>query len=78
MVAELGDIFPDRNNVRVIPDERLNGKKMAEMYEGDNEVRVSTALYELLSSSDRDAVLKKLKVKILPAKPAKEGGPGKN
>jgi len=41
------------------------------MNEGDNQVRVSPAMYKLLET-DQDEILQNLKVRILPAKPRRE------
>jgi hypothetical protein len=52
-------------NFIIVSDNKLRGKKIAEMYDGDNIIRVSPAMYSLLKT-DRDYVLENLKVRILP------------
>lgn len=52
--------------IRIVADESLKGQNMAEMRDGEDVIRVSPAMYRLLET-DRDEILQKLKVKILPA-----------
>ncbi len=57
----------DYKGVRFVRDEKLAGKKHAVKYEGEDEVYVSPAVYDLLAS-DLDLVAGTLKVRILPGR----------
>ena len=51
--------------VRIVVDPAMKGKKKAEMYEGDDEIRVSPAMDRLLKA-DPELMTGTLMVKILP------------
>lgn len=54
----------------VIPDPSLTGKPFGEMREGEKDVRVSPAIYDLLQDPiERDKILNDLNVEIIPLAP---------
>lgn len=55
--------------IRFVSDPALEGQKRARMIKDDDVIRVSPAMFELLKS-DRDRVLKNLRVRI--SKPRKK------
>lgn len=55
----------DLTKYRIVVDERLEGERSGEMTEGENEIRLSPAMFKLWQT-DRAELIKKLAIKILP------------
>lgn len=52
-------------HIRYVEDPRLEGEQVAEMNEGDDEIRVSPAMYKLIQT-DLESMANSLRVRILP------------